>query len=160
VVCWGDNSEGQCNVPADLEPVSAVSCGACFTAALTQDGVVRCWGQNNSWQCNDPAGLGKVVDLCCGWYHVAALTETGALVCWGRKDHGQCTVPPNLQVMMPHIELAPVSQPPPPAVSPQQQELNRLRGQLAAAQQHLQSSNESITRVSLECASPYLMYCH
>jgi hypothetical protein len=132
-----------------LEHVTAVSCGYRFTAALTRDGVVRCWGQNNNGQCNVPAGLGKVVDVFCGWYHVAALTEAGELVCWGWNASGQCTVPANLQVMMPHIEPASVPQPLPPPVPPQQSELDRLREQLAAAQEQLQSSHDSNALVCL-----------
>jgi hypothetical protein len=40
VVCWGTNSDGQCNVPADLGPAVQVAAGWFHTAALLADGRV------------------------------------------------------------------------------------------------------------------------
>jgi alpha-tubulin suppressor-like RCC1 family protein len=153
VVCWGRNDNGQCDVPADLDRVSAISCGWDFTAALSRDGVVRCWGQNSSGHCNIPADLGKVVSLSCGRLHVAALTEDGRLVCWGDNGSGQCTVSSDLQVMMPEMELATLLVP--ADIQPQQtDEVELLPNQLAAAsaerdqfKRQLESSDESNVEV-------------
>jgi alpha-tubulin suppressor-like RCC1 family protein len=153
VVCWGRNGDGQCNVPADLEYVSAICCGYSCTAVLTRDGVVRCWGDNDEGQCNVPAGLGKVVALSCGWDHVGVLTEDGRQVCWGSNDSGQCSVPSSLQVMMPPTELATVLAPP-DMQAQQTDEVELLRNQLAAAcaerdqfKRQLESSDESNVEV-------------
>ena len=42
VRCWGDNSYGQTDVPADLGTATAISTGDYHTCALTTSGAVRC----------------------------------------------------------------------------------------------------------------------
>ena len=74
VACWGDNSSGQCNVPAGLGPVSAVAAGYFHTVALKGDTTVACWGRNDLGQCNVPAGLAPVIAVAAGGYHTVALT--------------------------------------------------------------------------------------
>ena len=44
VECWGDNSYGQIEVPADLGRVVQLSAGARYSCALNDAGVVTCWG--------------------------------------------------------------------------------------------------------------------
>ncbi len=83
VVCWGSNTRGQCDVPADLENVVSVACGFEYTVALTAYGRVVCCGQNTSGQCDVPADLENVVSIECGCSHTAALTADGCVVCWG-----------------------------------------------------------------------------
>src|SRR5439155_6135608 len=56
-VAWGDNTYGQCNVPA-LPPgltYVEVSAGAQHSAARRSDGSIVAWGNNSSGQCNVPA---------------------------------------------------------------------------------------------------------
>ncbi|HPL75462.1 MAG TPA: hypothetical protein PKW18_12965, partial [Candidatus Sumerlaeota bacterium] len=56
VVAWGDNSEGQCNVPADASnSVVAVAGGVNHSLALRSDGRVVAWGYNASGQSTVPA---------------------------------------------------------------------------------------------------------
>jgi len=47
---WGDNGQGQLNVPSGLFTVPAVeiSCGRYHTAAVLADGRVVAWGRNNA----------------------------------------------------------------------------------------------------------------
>ena len=46
VRAWGQNFQGQCNVPNELGPCSAVAAGVDHTVALRKDGGVRAWGIN------------------------------------------------------------------------------------------------------------------
>lgn len=43
VICWGDNGDGQTDVPSGLVGVVQVSVGAYHSCALQSDGVVACW---------------------------------------------------------------------------------------------------------------------
>ena len=55
LVAWGDNSDGQCNVPSGLTGVTQVAAGGYHTVALKNDGTVVAWGDSNtSGQCNVP----------------------------------------------------------------------------------------------------------
>jgi hypothetical protein len=74
VRCWGSNSHGQCNVPADLSTVVAIAAGGVHSVALQQEGTVRCWGSNSYGQCNVPTGLGPVTAISAGHSHTIALT--------------------------------------------------------------------------------------
>ncbi len=91
----------------------AVSCGVCYTAALSADGELHYWGENVwEWDIKPQEkyiknlGLrsGKrivlqpqnIVSISCGNSHIAALTADGRVFCWGKNDHKQCNVPPDL----------------------------------------------------------------
>jgi hypothetical protein len=96
VVCWGDNSHGQCTVPTDLGPTIAIAGGHVHTIALVTDGTVRCWGGNSFGQCTAPADLGPVAAIAGGGFHTIALRTDGTVQCWGHNGYGQCTVPVDL----------------------------------------------------------------
>lgn len=56
VVCWGDNTFGQCNVPQLAQSgVKQISVAAFHTVALRADGSVVCWGDNSFGECSPPA---------------------------------------------------------------------------------------------------------
>ena len=101
VVAWGDNSYGQCDVPAGLTGVVAVSGGSAHSLALTSDGTVLAWGAgltNNPSDNADfgqsivPPGLSNVVVVSAGGFHSMALRRDGTVVAWGEGT----TVPPGL----------------------------------------------------------------
>lgn len=51
VVCWGDNTYGEINVPAGLSNVVTIAAGgypnmSSYTLALKNDGTVVSWGKN------------------------------------------------------------------------------------------------------------------
>ena len=60
LVCFGLIGEGQCAVPADLGPVSAVAAGWYHTCAVKADGQLVCFGWNDDGQCAVPAEFGPV----------------------------------------------------------------------------------------------------
>lgn len=94
LIAWGDNTSGQCNVPAGLVATQVSSIGD-HTLALKPDGAVAAWGDNTSGQCNVPAGV-VATQVAAGAYHSLALREDGSVVAWGLNDKGQCNVPGDL----------------------------------------------------------------
>ncbi|HZN40138.1 MAG TPA: hypothetical protein VFD82_15130, partial [Planctomycetota bacterium] len=105
VLAWGDNSFGQCNVPALPTGLSyvEVSAGRRHTVARRSDGSVVAWGDNAYGQCNVPAlpaGVSYVEVAASGWNiqgletdHTVARRSDGSLVAWGHNTYGQCNVP-------------------------------------------------------------------
>jgi hypothetical protein len=73
VAAWGDDSQGQSDVPLGLTNVVAVSGGGAHSLALTADGTVVAWGANWNGQCNVPSGLGNIVGIGAGEDHSLAL---------------------------------------------------------------------------------------
>jgi hypothetical protein len=73
VRCWGRNSYGECNTPADLGACSSVSGREHQTVALRSDGGVRCWGDNVYGQCDTPTDLGACSSVAGGGYHTIAI---------------------------------------------------------------------------------------
>lgn len=96
VTAWGDNSLGQCNVPAGLSGVAAVSAGANHNLALKSDGTVVAWGQNVNGSTVVPAGLSGVTAVAAGESHSVALKSDGTVVMWGDTTHDQGSVPAGL----------------------------------------------------------------
>ncbi|MEY4534101.1 MAG: hypothetical protein RLZZ246_419 [Planctomycetota bacterium] len=84
-------------VPADLGPVSSLSCGIYHTVGLRLDGTVRCWDDNRWGQCNMPAGLTEVVAVSAGNAHSLALRGNGTVIAWGYSENGETNVPPDLR---------------------------------------------------------------
>lgn len=73
VVCWGDNTHGQCNLPPGLTDVVAISAGAYHSLALKSDGTVVAWGRNDVGQATVPATFTKAVAIS------AAESESGVV---------------------------------------------------------------------------------
>jgi Regulator of chromosome condensation (RCC1) repeat len=104
VVAWGCGdftNAGQCDVPAGLSDVVAISAGAYNSLALKADGTVVAWGCGFGL-CDVPAGLSNVVAISAGRFHNLALKADGTVVAWGcgtpggGADFGQCNVPAGL----------------------------------------------------------------
>ena len=96
VVAWGDNSLGQCNVPAGLSGVAAIAVGQHHNLALKMDGTVVAWGANGAGQCNVPNWLTGVLAVAAGQSHSLALKGDGTVVAWGDNTFSQCDVPGSL----------------------------------------------------------------
>lgn len=91
VRCWGNNFDGELNVPADLGPAIAIAAGGGHTCAQTHTGV-RCWGANNYGQTEVPTNLANVRSLKAGFGHTCVQTDQG-VTCWGNP---LSKVPPDL----------------------------------------------------------------
>mgnify|MGYP001426698535 FL=1 len=65
VEAWGDNSQGQCNVPSGLDNVIKIEAGRQHTCALMSDGTVTSWGRPDA---SGGAGISDVVDIAAGVY--------------------------------------------------------------------------------------------
>jgi hypothetical protein len=74
VVCWGDNSQGQSTVPANLTNVVSISAGDNFTLVRRADGSLVSWGLNDLGQATIPTGLANVTGIACGGAHALALS--------------------------------------------------------------------------------------
>ena len=96
VLAWGENGDGQCNVPAGLTDVVAVAAGSSHNLVLHSNGTVTAWGYNENGECNVPAGLTDVIAIEAGSGHSLALRSDGTVVAWGNNGEGQCTVPTGL----------------------------------------------------------------
>jgi alpha-tubulin suppressor-like RCC1 family protein len=66
VVAWGNNGNGQTNVPKNLPAISAVAGGGTFNLALAASGTVFGWGYNGQGQISIPAGLTNVAAIAGG----------------------------------------------------------------------------------------------
>ena len=88
--CWGDDSDGQTRVPADVAAWRAVAAakGGCHTCGLALDGAARCWGCDANGEVSGvptvPGGnrwisVGAGKGVSCG---VASVDR--AVRCWGR----------------------------------------------------------------------------
>jgi hypothetical protein len=73
VVAWGDDSGGQCDVPAGLSNVVAVAGGGTHSLALMTNGAVVAWGDNDNGQCSLPSDLSDVLGIGAGEEHSLAL---------------------------------------------------------------------------------------
>lgn len=106
VVAWGENTRGQCNIPADASNVVSVAAGfdvpygASHSLALRNDGRVIAWGDNHTGQCDVPATLSNVLSVAAGAGHSLALLANGTITAWGDNTFGQCTVPADLSPVL------------------------------------------------------------
>jgi hypothetical protein len=77
VIAWGDNSLGQCNVPAGLKDVVAIAAGGFHAVALTVGGEVVTWGNGttNSSLGKVPPADGYIVAVEAGRYHSMSSTQ-------------------------------------------------------------------------------------
>ena len=96
VVAWGNNSQGQTNVPVNLTNAVAVDGGLVDSLALRSDRTVTVWGSNQYGQTNVPPDLTNAVAAASGSEHCLALRDTGNPVAWGFNDHFQTNIPAGL----------------------------------------------------------------
>ena len=89
VVAWGDNSQGQTEVPDELTvpgTVVDIAAGTYHSLALKSDGTVVAWGFNSKGQADVPDELtvpGTVVGIAAGYQHSLALKSDGTVEAWG-----------------------------------------------------------------------------
>lgn len=80
VECWGENSEGQNDVPPML--FQDVIADGRYSCGLAMDGTIQCWGESTLGQTTPPRGSGYR-SLAGGKEHACAIDFDGAIQCWG-----------------------------------------------------------------------------
>jgi hypothetical protein len=97
VLAWGNNTYGQCNVPALPAGLTyvEVACGFSHSVARRSDGTVVAFGRNLDGQCNVPALAAGVyyLQIAAGYYHSAARRSDGSMAEWGSNGYGQLNAP-------------------------------------------------------------------
>lgn len=96
VYAWGDNSNGQTNLPITLTNVVKIAAGYYHGLALRSNGTVISWGNNSNGQTNNQPTLTNVIAIAGGGYHSLALRSNGLVYGWGLNTAGQRTIPPSL----------------------------------------------------------------
>src|SRR5215469_14619788 len=96
VLAWGDNDEGETDVPRGLDSVIAVAAGWYHSLAVTGHGRVVAWGSDARGLTAVPAWLAGVTAVAAGQYHSLALTVAGTVTAWGGDGYGQCRIPAGL----------------------------------------------------------------
>lgn len=95
VVAWGQDNDGQTNVPATVTNVLTISAGDYYVLALQPGGMVVGWGYDADGETNPPAVLTNVVAVA-GGGGCLALQSNGTVVAWGWDGYGQTDVPAGL----------------------------------------------------------------
>ena len=93
IVAWGDNSSGQCDVPAPNTGFTTIAAGLSHSLGLKADGSIVAWGNNYWGQCDVPAPNAGFVAIAAGASHSLGLKSDGSIVAWGNNWAGQCDVP-------------------------------------------------------------------
>ncbi len=93
VRAWGDNRDGQCNVPPGLTNVVAVAGGGSLSLALKREGTVVAWGWYHLGATNVPAGLSNVIAIAANYGYGLALKSDSTVVGWGTASN---TIPAGL----------------------------------------------------------------
>lgn len=96
IVAWGDNDEGETDVPRGISSAVAVSAGWYHSLAVTDEGRVVAWGSNVRGLTDVPVELTGVAAISAGQYHSLALTKAGLVCAWGGNGYGQSSVPAGL----------------------------------------------------------------
>ena len=90
IVCWGDNSSGQTDVPGDPHPVHRAPRSA---GSASPNGDI-----SHPDSSGEPESSYMYVDVTAGTNHTCAVRTSGIVDCWGSDSHGQSSVPMQLRV--------------------------------------------------------------
>jgi len=94
VVCWGNNSYNQCNVPVGLTGITYIAAGHYHSMAIKTDGTVYCWGLTASGQCSVPASVGTGgYRIAGGLDHTILMKKDGTVTGWGGNTYKQLSFP-------------------------------------------------------------------
>jgi len=98
---WGDNSDGQLDIPTGLSGVIAIEAGGgdwgrAHSVALKSDGTVVAWGDDYWGQSTVPTGLSDVIAISSRETHNHALRADGSYVYWGGSPQAPVVDPPDI----------------------------------------------------------------
>jgi hypothetical protein len=89
-VAWGDNGQGQCDVPSPNADFIAVAGGHYHSLGLKSDGTIVAWGDNGYGQCNVPSPNADFIAVAGGIAQSLGLKRSSVT---GIEDHGPNHVP-------------------------------------------------------------------
>ena len=89
VRAWGNNTNGETNVPPDLTNAVAISAGSYHSLALKADGSVVGWGYNGDGQTVIPVSATNVVAIAAGYQCSLASKPDGTVIGWGANPFGE-----------------------------------------------------------------------
>ena len=100
VICWGDCSLGQCEVPLELQVpgllrATELALGYSHSLALTSGGGVVYWGSGDFGTSAVPPGL-RARRIAAGTDFFLAIRVDDGVSAWGSNFAGETTVPPDL----------------------------------------------------------------
>src|ERR1035441_4639160 len=78
VIAWGDDSQGQTDVPSSATNVIAVAAGASHSLGLCADGTILCWGSGPGT--NVPVGITNAIAIAAGMNHSLALLADNSVL--------------------------------------------------------------------------------
>lgn len=94
VVIWGDNSNGENNVPANATNVVAIAVGGTHVLALRADGSLVGWGDNSWGQISIPPDATNIVAIAAGELpYSLAVRDDGTVLGWGYNVYGEASPP-------------------------------------------------------------------
>jgi Regulator of chromosome condensation (RCC1) repeat/FlgD Ig-like domain len=97
IFAWGDNDDGQCDVPAPNVDFISISGGARHVLGLKSDGSVVGWGSNNYGQCDAPSPNSDFIAISAGYNHSMGLKSDGTIIVWGSTSFSVYDIPlPNV----------------------------------------------------------------
>lgn len=88
VVCWGDNSSGQTDVPTLIKPTK-ISVAIGYSCAIDMEqgphGQIICWGK--SLGSGPPNDYGIPLDVSAANYQACGLFDRDRMICWGDDEY-------------------------------------------------------------------------
>lgn len=93
VGAWGDNDNGQCDVPSPDTKRCAIAAGSFHGLMLDVNGHVTGWGSNRDGKTLAPDDATNITAIAAGADHSLALRNDGIVIAWGRNWSGQTNVP-------------------------------------------------------------------
>jgi alpha-tubulin suppressor-like RCC1 family protein len=89
VAAWGQNQQGQTDLPVGLTNVVAVAGGGNFSLALNRNGSVVVWGDASPFEIEVLENLADVISISAGAQHALALRTDGRVTGWGANSWGE-----------------------------------------------------------------------
>jgi len=93
ILGWGDNGDGQCNVPHPNSGFAAMSGGGLHSVGLKADSTIVGWGYDNWGQCQVPEPNTGFVAVSGGAFHSIGLRVDPSGVLHGQAGSGITAVP-------------------------------------------------------------------
>lgn len=85
VKCWGENRDGQLNIPSFLSNPTQISTGLGTSCAIDDNGVI-CWGGDGQQLPSVPDSIVNAKEIASGAFASCVIDDKG-LICWGTDSY-------------------------------------------------------------------------